>query len=151
MMQANGVNPAQVGQTNNEGVQADRAMANSLAMLAGTDQARMAGNYRALAGDRQTFDQNMGIEGNNLNLGVNMAEAKGKGAFDQRLQDAMFQTAGTEAMQNWTRRNTVGDTNVGTNNQWNQDTLNAFMQLVGGVAPGVNLPAAGTVPWMYAS
>jgi hypothetical protein len=147
MMQANGVNPSQVGATNAEGVQADRAMQNTLAMLAGVDQSRMAGNMRALQGDRTTFDQNLGLEGNMLNLGVNMAEAKGKTAFDQRLQDAMFSTAGQEAMQNWTRRNTVGDTNVGTQNQWNQDTLNAFMQLVGALPPGMTLPGAGTVPW----
>jgi Predicted membrane protein len=147
MMQANGVNPGQVATTNAEGVQADQAMRNSLAMLAGTDQARMAGNMRALQGDRTTFDQNLGLEANNLNLGVNMAEARGKTAFDQRLQDAMMEAANQEAMQNWQRQNAVGDTNVNQQNQWNADILKTYLQLVGGTAPGVTLPAAGTVPW----
>ena len=147
MMQANNVAPGQVGATNEEGVQADRAMANTLALLAGTDQARSASNLRALAGDRTTFDQNLGLEGNMLNLGVNMSEARGKTAFDQALQQAMMEAANQEAMQNWTRRNQVADTNVGAQNQWNQDILNTYLQLVGGTAPGTTLPAAGTVPW----
>ncbi len=128
MMAANGVNPSQVGATSEEGVQADRAMQNALAMLAGVDQARAAGNLRALQGDRTTFDQNLGLEANNLNLGVNMAEARGKTAFDQRLQDAMMEAANQEAMQNWQRQNAVGDTNVNQQNQWNADILKTYLQ-----------------------
>jgi hypothetical protein len=146
MMEANRVNPSQVGQTQYENINADRAMANQLAMLAGTDQARMAGNLRGLQGDRTTFDQNLGLEGNMLNLGVNMAEAKGKGAFDQRLQDAMLQEQQQEAMQNWQRQNTVTDTNVGNWNDWSQAAIKQYMELIG-AAPGVNLPAVGTMPW----
>jgi peptidoglycan hydrolase-like protein with peptidoglycan-binding domain len=142
MMSANGVNPGQVAQTNNEGIQADQAMRNTLAILAGTDQARQAANQRALAGDRTTFDQNLGLEGNMLNLGVNMSEAKGKNAFDQMLQGLMFDTAGQEATQNWQRGNTVSDTNIGNANTWNSGLMQTLLAMVGAKAPGTTLPAA---------
>jgi hypothetical protein len=141
MMAANNVNPGQVGATNAEGVQADQAMGNTLAMLAATDQARQAGNLRALGGDVRTFDQNLGLEGNMLNLGVNMAEAKGKTAFDQALQQAMMEAANQEAMQNWQRQNAVGDTNVANRNEWNQGLINMLLQLIPSAAPGTVFPA----------
>lgn len=147
MMQANNVNPGQVGQTQYENINADRAMANQLAMLAATDQSRQAGNLRALEGDRRTMEQNLGLEGNMLNLGVNMAEAKGKSAFDQALQAARLNAANQEAQTNWQRRNQVGDTNVGAGNAWMQNALNAWLGLIGQKAPGVTLPANGTLPW----
>jgi len=143
MMAANGVNPGQVGATNAEGVQADQAMRNSLAMLAGVSQNQAAGNLRALGGDEQTFDQTLGLEGNNLNLGINMAEARGKTAWQDKV-DAIRQQ---EAMANWQRQNAVGDTNAQQQNAWNADILKTYLQLVGGTAPGVTLPANGSLPW----
>lgn len=131
----------QLNQTVGEGAQADRAFANAQALLAGNDQARQAANLRALAGDRTTTEQNLGLEGNMLNLGVNMAKAKGKSAWDQMLAQLGFDTATTEAGQNWSRQNTVGDTNVANRNQYNQSILPLLLQLVGAKAPGTTLPA----------
>jgi hypothetical protein len=76
-----------------------------------------------------------------------MAETKAKGAFDQMLQNLMFQTQSQEDTTNWGRRNTVGDTNVGANNAWMQNALAAYMNLVGQKAPGGTLPANGQLPW----
>lgn len=137
---ANGAQ-GQLNQSVGEGAQADQAMRNAYALMAGNDQARQAANLRALEGDRRTMEQNLGLEGNMLNLGVNMAKAKGKSAWDQMLSQLGFDTATTEAAQNWQRQNTVGDTNVGNRNQWNQGILPLLLQLVGAKAPGTTLPA----------
>jgi hypothetical protein len=59
----------------------------------------------------------------------------------------MLQEQQQEAMQNWQRRNSVGDTNVGANNAWMQNALQAYMSLIGQKAPGTTLPANGTLPW----
>jgi len=142
MASANAVQPGSFGATDQEATQRDRGMADTLAMLAGVDQRRQAGNLMGLEGDRRTMDQNLGLEGNLLGLGVNMAETKGKNAYDERV-DAIRQQ---EAMQNWQRKNQVSDTNVGNWNNWSQAAIKAYMELVG-AAPGVNLPAPGTMPW----
>jgi hypothetical protein len=136
----------QLNQTVGEGAQADRAFGNVYALMAANDQARQAGNLRGIAGDRRTTEQNLGIEGNNLNLGVNMAEARGKTSFDQALQKAMFDTASQEAMGNYARRNEVESANAGTLNSWQQNILNQLLGLVSSKAPGTQLP--GDMSWL---
>jgi len=144
MMAANRVGtPGQVTQTDQEGATADRGLAATLAMLAATDERRKEGNLMGLEGDRRVMDQNLGIEGNMLGLGVNMAEQRGKTAWQQQVDQIRQQ----EAMQNWQRQNTVGDTNVGANNAWMQNALNSWLGLIGQKAPGVTLPTNGTLPW----
>ena len=139
MARANNATGA-LGQVAGEGVQADRAMANTLAMLAGSDQARQAANLRATEADRRMMDTNLGLEGNLLNLGVNMAQAKGQNAWDQMLRQAQLEAANQETAQNWTRGNTVGDTNVANRNAWNQNILQTLMQMIG-AGPGLTMPA----------
>lgn len=145
MAQANDA-MGQMQQTVGEGAQADRAFGNVFALMSANDQARQAANLRALEGDRRTTAQNLGLEGNLLNLGVNMAEARGKTSFDQALQRAMFDTASQEAMQNYTRRNEVEAGNVGTLNAWQQNVLNQILGLVGSKAAGTKLP--GDMSWL---
>lgn len=140
MARANNATGA-LGQVAGEGVQADRAFANAMALLAGNDQSRQAANLRATEADRRMMDTNLGLEGNMLNLGVNMAQAKGQTAWDQMLRQAQLEAANQESAQNWTRGNTVGDTNVANRNAWNQSILQTLMQLVGAKAPDVTLPA----------
>jgi hypothetical protein len=139
MANANGAG-GQLNQSVGEGAQADRAFGNVQALLGANDQARQAANLRALQGDRTTTQQNLGIEGNMLNLGVNMSQAKGQSAWDQMIKQAGLDAANTEASQNWQRGNTVGDTNVTNRNAWNQGLLATLLQIVGAKAPGTTLP-----------
>jgi hypothetical protein len=138
MAQANGA-MGQLHQSVGEGAQADRAFGNVQALMAANDQARQAANLRAIAGDRATTEQNLGIEGNMLNLGVNMAQARGQSAWDQMVRQAQLDAANTETTSNWQRGNTVGDTNVGNRNQWNQGIMQTLLQLAGAKAPGTTL------------
>lgn len=147
MAEQQGAMPA-LNAVEGQGVQADKAFGNMLALLSGNDQARQAANLRALAGDRRTTEQNLGLEGNMLNLGVNMAEARGKTAFDQALQQAMYGAAGQEATSNWSRQNDVEATNVAARNAWLQNTLQQLLGLVGQKAPGTALP--GDMSWLSA-
>jgi hypothetical protein len=130
----------QLHQTAGEGVQADRAFGNVQALMAANDQRRQQANQQALMGDRATTEQNLGLEGNLLNLGVNMSQAKGQNAWDQMLKQLGFDTATQEAAQNWQRGNTVGDTNVANRNQWNQGLMQTLLSIVGAKAPGTTLP-----------
>lgn len=123
-----------------EGVQADQAMRNAYALMAGNDQSRQAANLRALQGDRQTMDTNLGLEGTMLGLGVNMAKAKGQSQWEQMIRQAQYDAANTEASQNWQRGNTVGDTNVGNRNAWNSGLMQTLLSIVGAKAPGTTLP-----------
>jgi hypothetical protein len=145
MAEQQGAMPA-LNATEGEGVQADRAFGNMLALLGGNDAARQAANLRATEADRRMMEQNLGIEGNMLNLGVNMAEAKGKTAFDQALQAAMLGAANQEATGNWGRRNEVEATNAATWNDWMQNTLQQILGLAGQRAPGTALP--GDMSWL---
>ena len=124
-----------------EGAQADRAMGNAYALMSANDRSRNEANQRAIEGDRRTMESNLGLEGNLLGLGVNMAKAKGKSAWEQMLAGLGFETASQEAAQNWQRQNTVGDTNVGNRNAWNQNMINTLLQIVGSKAPSAVLPA----------
>ena len=139
MAQANNAQGT-LDEVNQYGVQADNAMGNTLALLAANDQARQAANLRALQGDRTTTEQNLGLEGNMLNLGVNMAKAKGSSAWDQMVRQAQLEAAQTEAAQNWQRGNAVADTNVNTQNQWMQSVLQNLLSLVPNKAAGATLP-----------
>ena len=149
MAQANG-SMGQLQQSVGEGAQADRAMSNALALLAGNDQARQAANLRATAADQQMTEQNLGIEGNLLNLGVNMGQAKGQTAWDQMLRQAQLEAANQEVAQNWQRGNTVSDTNVANRNQWNQGLMQTLLSIIGARAPGTTLPT-DTGAWYAAS
>ena len=131
----------QLQQTVGEGAQADRAFGNVYALMAANDEARQAANLRAINADRQMMDTNLGLEGNMLNLGVNMARAKGKSAWDQMLAQLGFDTATQEASANWQRQNTVGDTNVGNRNAWNSGLMQTLLSIVGAKAPSATLPA----------
>jgi hypothetical protein len=131
----------QMNQTVGEGAQADRAFGNVYALMNANDAARQAGNIRANQADRRTTEQNLGIEGNMLNLGVNMAQAKGKSAWEQMLSQLGFDTASQEAATNWQRQNTVGDTNVANRNAWNSGLMQTLLSIIGSKAPGTTLPA----------
>lgn len=140
MAAANNAVPA-LQQVAGEGAQADRAFGNVYALLAANDQARQAANLRAINADRQMMDTNLGLEGNMLNLGVNMGQAKAKTAWDQMLRQAQYEAAQQEAATNWQRQNTVGDTNVGNRNAWNSGLMQTLLAMVGARAPGTTLPA----------
>ena len=143
MAAANG-SMGQLNQSVGEGAQADQAMRNAYALMSGNDRSRNAANARAIEGDRRTMESNLGLEGNLLGLGVNMAKAKGQSAWDQMIRQAQLEAANTESSQNWQRQNTVGDTNVGNRNSWNQNMINTLLQIVGSKAPSAVLPAG----WM---
>jgi len=140
MAAANGAQ-GQMNQTVGEGAQADRAFGNVYALMNANDQARQAGNLRANAADRMTTEQNLGIEGNMLNLGANMAQAKGQSAWEQMVRQAQLDAANQETTANWQRQNTVGDTNVGNRNAWNSGLMNTLLSIIGSKAPGTTLPA----------
>lgn len=150
MAEANGATGA-LQDVNYQGQQADRAFGNVQALLAANDQARSAANNRALAGDRQTMDTNLGLEGNMLNLGVNMGQARGQSSWDQMVKQAQYEAAQQEAAQNWQRGNTVSDQNVGNLNQWNQGLFQQLLAMVGAKAPGTTLPADTGGWYGYAS
>lgn len=139
MAEANGATGA-LADISNQGVQADRAFGNVQALMAGNDQARQAANLRGLQGDRQTMETNLGLEGNMLGLGVNMAKAKGQSQWEQMVRQAQYDAANQEAANNWQRQNTVGDTNVGNRNAWNSGLMQTLLQMVGAKAPGTTLP-----------
>jgi hypothetical protein len=139
MAQANNATGA-LADVAGQGVQADQAFGNVQALMAANDQARQAANLRALGGDRRMMDTNLGLEGNLLNLGVNMGQAKGQSAWDQMLKQLGFDTASQEAAQNWQRGNTVGDTNVTNRNQYNQGLMQTLLSIIGAKAPGTTLP-----------
>jgi hypothetical protein len=141
MMRANGVNPGAVQATNNEGIQADQAMRNAMQMYAATDQRRQQDNLTANTGDLNTMNQNLDLEQLLLGLGIDTGQAKGQSAWDQMIKQAGYDAASTEAAQNWQRGNTVGDTNVSNNNEWNQGLISTLLSIIGSKAPGTTLPA----------
>ena len=130
----------QLQQTVGEGAQADRAFGNVFALMAANDEARQAANLRAINADRQMMDTNLGLEGNMLNLGVNMSQAKAKSAWDQMLAELGLSTDTQEMLANWQRQNTVGDTNVANRNTYNQGLMQTLLSIVGARAPGTTLP-----------
>ena len=145
MAEQQGALPA-LNATEGQGVQADQAMGNMMALLSGNDAARQAANLRATEADRRMMEQNLGLEGNMLNLGVNMSEAKAKSAFDQMLQQMGYGAATQEATSNWGRQNEVEATNAATWNDWMQNTLAQVLGLAGQKAPGTTLP--GDMSWL---
>ena len=139
MAQANNATGA-LADVSNQGLQANQAFGNVQALLAANDQARQAANLRALGADRQMMETNLGLEGNMLNLGVNMGQARGQTAWDQMVRQAQLEAANQEAAQNWQRGNTVGDTNVANRNAWNQGLMQTLLSIIGARAPGTTLP-----------
>lgn len=135
MARANNATTALQGVTG-EGIQADRAFGNAQALMAGAEQSRNAANKRAIGGDRRTMETNLGLEGNMLGLGVNMAQAKARGAYDERAEALRQQ----EAMLNWQRNNQVGDTNASNRNAWNSGLMQTLMSIISARAPGTTLP-----------
>jgi len=131
-----------------EGVQADQAMGSVYDLLASGQDQYQQGLMRSTAGDRMQLDQRLGGEERMLNLGIQMAQARAKEAYDKEVwalgkeaADRNYEARMAEASANWTRRNTVDDTNVATGNAWNQNVLNTILSMI--ASGGKGIPAPG--------
>ena len=131
-----------------EGVQADQAMGSVYDLLASGQDQYQQGLMRSTAGDRMQLDQRLGGEERMLNLGIQMAQARAKAEYDKEVwalgkeaADRNYEARMAEASANWTRRNTVDDTNVATGNAWNQNVLNTILSMI--ASGGKGIPAPG--------
>jgi hypothetical protein len=148
-MQAwNGAGSYDAAQVNQEGVQADKAMQSVYNLLASGQDQYQQGLIRSTAGDRMQLDQRLGGEERMLNLGINMAQARAKAEYDKEVwtlgkeaADRNYEARMAEATANWTRSNTVDDTNVATANTWNQNVLNTILSMIS--SGGTGIPASG--------
>lgn len=125
MLAANDVSfdPAETAQ----GVQADQAFGNVLALLGGTADQSQASSMRALGGDERRFNESLASQGRTMNLGVDMAKAKALEAYEQEkwqygesVARANYETRMQQAMTNNTGRNQTGQANTQQANETNQ-------------------------------
>ena len=159
MMEAHGVNPGQVAQVDAEGAQADQAMGNVMALLAGVDQQRQGSNMRALSGDERRFNENIqnrqrmaemqvqmaqdralsqwekdrwqyGVDVANQQYQITMNEAMTNFQAQTNAQGINHQSAVQQALANWQGGNEANQFNVGATNQFNQQAINQLLDLV---------------------
>lgn len=136
-------------QTAAEGVQADAAMGNTAALLAGVDAQNSAAQARALQGDRRRFNEGLSAERRGLSSGIDVALANALSDYQkdrfgyrastsrQRYDDRMNQ-----AMMNWMQRNQTNQANTQASNAWRQAMTSPIMQMVM-ANPGLNFDALG--------
>jgi len=133
-------------------VQADQAFGNVLALLSGAAQNNQASSLRALGGDQRRFTESLQNQGRNMNLGVNMAQAraqeqynKDKWQYGEEVARLNYNTAMQEAQYNNQGRNQVGQSNnQGQNqtgqgnaqmtNEFNQGNIRSLIELIAGGA-----------------
>jgi hypothetical protein len=150
MMQANGATADQA--TTNQGVQADAAFGNVLALLGGAAQNNQASSLRALGGDQRRFQESLANQGRNMGLGIDMAQAraqeqynKDKWQYGVEVADRKYQATMQEIMANNQGRNQVGmannqglnqtnQANVQGGNEFDANALQTLIQLISGGA-----------------
>lgn len=106
--------------------EADRAMENTLALLAGVDQQRQASNLRALAGDERGFNERLDAAARNLGLNIDLAQGRAKSAYDK---DRFGYEAGN-ARQGYEDLLGINLMNYQTANDYNTQMLDPIMELV---------------------
>lgn len=148
MMQAQGMDPtAATGQTQFEGVQADRAMGDVMALLGANANEAQGARQRALAGDERRTNEMISSQQTDLSTAISMAKAqalsayeKEKWAYGEQIAQQNYQKRMQIAQQNWERQNQVNDANVQSQNQFKQGMLDPITSLAM-ANPALNMDA----------
>jgi hypothetical protein len=137
MLQAQGVGTEGTEGTTREGMEADRAMGNVMRLLSGVSEEARGSRARALAGDARRTDEMISSQQTDLSTGIAMARAralseykKEKWLYGTQVARQRYEDKLQKAMINWQRANTVSDTNVANQNQFNQGMLDPITQLM---------------------
>jgi hypothetical protein len=131
-------------QVNQEGVQADSAMKSVYDLLGKVSGQFNEGQLAGIQGDRMQLDQRLGGEERMLNLGVNMAQAKAKAAYDQEVwllgkeaADRNFEIRMQEATTNNQGLNATNQANTQQGNTWNSDMMQYILEMIGSGGTGI--------------
>jgi hypothetical protein len=116
--------------TQGQGVQADQAFGNTLALLSGAAGQQQQSAQRANAGDQRRFQESIQAEGRNMGLGIDMARSR---ALKQYEQDK-WQYGEQVAQQNYQTNVAEAQANYQTNNTFDQGNVQALIQLISGGA-----------------
>jgi hypothetical protein len=147
MMQANAT-PTNINQTDtNQGIQADAAFGNLMALLGSVNDQAQASRVRALQGDQRGFGERMGAEQRGGNLMVNMSEAKARDLYEQekwqfgeQIAQMNYQARTQNQQYNNTGQNQVAQQNTQGANAWQDQSIKTLIDLI---ASGVKIdPAA---------
>ena len=139
MLQANGGQQDQA--TTNQGVQADQAFGNVLALMGGAAANNQASSLRALGGDQRRFTESLQNQGRNMNLGVDMRQAaaqeqynKDKWQYGEEVARLNYQTNMQEVSANNTGRNQTNQQNTQMANDWWSTNGKTLIDLIAGGA-----------------
>ena len=162
MMAANGVQPDQADAA--QGVQADRAFGNVLALLGGNADMRQAQQLRALGGDERRFGESLASEGRTMTLGVDMALAKAREQYDRdkwqygedianqnwqaNVQAAMYNNQGQNDTSRYNNQgvNSTAQNNTQARNDYYGNNVQQILQLLAsGQKPPSEMQMAGMI------
>jgi hypothetical protein len=116
-----------------EGVQADSAMGSVYDLLGNVGRQYNNDQLAAIQGDRMQLNQRLGGEGRMLGLGVDMASARSRSAYDDQVYNNLLQ----QAMYNNQGLNSMNQSNTQQNNGWNSAMMQAILDMIGSGGTGI--------------